>query len=336
MEVEWMRGSHRIIVQNKRIRYEFVIKRNLTILQGNSATGKTTLIEMIQEYYENGSSSGIALHADKECAVLFGRNWKATLYGIQDSIVFIDEGNEFIFTDEFASFIGNTDNYYVIVTREGIPSLPYSIEEIYGIRSSGKYGRLQQTYQEFYHLYHADEYKLEKNPNILLTEDSNSGYQFFEAVAKQRNFCCKSAEGKSNLFSEATKLLKENQDSAIVMIADGAAFGAEMEKMFRLLSDHKQLTLYVPESFEWLILQSGVVEDKEIKEILNHPSDYIDSQEYMSWERFFTALLIKKTRKSYLQYTKKKLNPVYQTFKLQYKILEVMDEALPFLQTEIT
>ena len=49
-----MRGSHRIIVQNKRIRYEFVIKRNLTILQGNSATGKTTLIEMIQEYYENG------------------------------------------------------------------------------------------------------------------------------------------------------------------------------------------------------------------------------------------------------------------------------------------
>ena len=116
-----MRGSHRIIVQNKRIRYEFVIKRNLTILQGNSATGKTTLIEMIQEYYENGSSSGIALHADKECAVLFGRNWKATLYGIQDSIVFIDEGNEFIFTDEFASFIGNTDNYYVIVTREGIP-----------------------------------------------------------------------------------------------------------------------------------------------------------------------------------------------------------------------
>ena len=130
--------------------------------------------------------------------------------------------------------------------------------------------------------------------------------------------------------------MKENQDSAIVMIADGAAFGAEMEKMFRLLSDHKQLTLYVPESFEWLILQSGVVEDKEIKEILNHPSDYIDSQEYMSWERFFTALLIKKTRKSYLQYTKKKLNPVYQTFKLQHKILEVMDEALPFLQTEIT
>lgn len=50
---------------------------------------------------------------------------------IKDSIVFIDEGNEFVFTDEFAAAVQDTDNYYVIATREGIPSLPYSIEEIY-------------------------------------------------------------------------------------------------------------------------------------------------------------------------------------------------------------
>lgn len=63
--------------------------------------------------------------------------WKADLADIKDSIVFIDEGNAFIFTDEFAAAIQNTDNYYVIATREGIPSLPYSIEEIYDIRNSG-------------------------------------------------------------------------------------------------------------------------------------------------------------------------------------------------------
>ena len=325
-----MKGSHKIVVQNKRIRYEFVIRRNLTVLQGDSATGKTTLIELIGEYYENGSSSGIVLSADRECAVIAGRNWKASLSQLQDTIVFIDEGNEFIFTDEFASVVGKTDNYYVIATREGIPSLPYSIEEIYGIRNSGKYGRLQQTYQEFYPLYHAGEYKPEQKPEIFLTEDSNSGYQFFCSVAEQEHVSCKSAKGKSNLFSEATKLLKELPESRIVMIADGAAFGAEMEKIIRLLSDHGQLALYVPESFEWLILQSGVIEDREIKEILEYPGDYIDSQEYMSWERFFTALLIQKTRKSYLQYTKRTLNPAYQMPKIQHKILEVIKESLPF------
>ena len=45
---------------------------------------------------------------------------------MQDSIVFIDEGNSFVMSDAFADAIQNTDNYYVIVTREGIPSLSYS------------------------------------------------------------------------------------------------------------------------------------------------------------------------------------------------------------------
>ena len=66
--------------------------------------------------------------------------WKEQLSGIADSIVFIDEGNEFNKTTEFADEIQKTDNYYVIVTRESLPSLPYSVEEIYGIKTSGKYG----------------------------------------------------------------------------------------------------------------------------------------------------------------------------------------------------
>ena len=59
----------------------------------------------------------------------------------------------FITTDEFSSAVKKSDNYYVIVTREGLPNLPYSVDEIYGIKSSGKYGTLQQTYQEFYRIY---------------------------------------------------------------------------------------------------------------------------------------------------------------------------------------
>ena len=46
----------------------------------------------------------------------------------------------------------------MIATREGIPSLPYSVNEIYGIRNSGKYEELKQTYQEFYHLYNVEDY----------------------------------------------------------------------------------------------------------------------------------------------------------------------------------
>lgn len=44
-----MKGKYHIVVQNNRLRYELDVKRNITILRGNSATGKTTLINMIQE-----------------------------------------------------------------------------------------------------------------------------------------------------------------------------------------------------------------------------------------------------------------------------------------------
>ncbi len=148
-----MKGTHRIIVQNKRIRYDFLIKRNITVIRGNSATGKTALVDMIREHFENGAASGIELSCDKECTVLDGRTWAGQLSMMKDCIIFIDEGNDFVMSTDFALAIQNTDNYYVIVTRESIPSLPYSVDEIYGIRDSGKYGTLKRTYNEFYHLY---------------------------------------------------------------------------------------------------------------------------------------------------------------------------------------
>ena len=125
-----MKGKHSVTIKNNVLRYQFEIRRNITIIKGDSATGKSTLIDMIREYYENGEQSGITLQCDKTCVVLEGRQWKILLENIHDSIVFIDEGNQFITTDEFASALKQSDNYYVIVTREWLPNLPYSVEEI--------------------------------------------------------------------------------------------------------------------------------------------------------------------------------------------------------------
>lgn len=34
-----MKGKYRIIVENKKIKYDFEIRRNITIIKGDSATG---------------------------------------------------------------------------------------------------------------------------------------------------------------------------------------------------------------------------------------------------------------------------------------------------------
>lgn len=317
-----MRGTYRIIIQNKRVRYDFVIRRNLTVIRGDSATGKTTLIEMVREYYENGAESGIKLNCERQCAVLSGNKWEQNLAFLKESIVFIDEGNKFVLTDEFASLIQRTDNYYVIVTRDGIPSLPYSIEEIYGIQSSGKYGTLRQTYHEFYHLYPAENLTGEVLPNIVIVEDSNSGYQFFRNALGNTEIECISAGGKSNIFLKVVERLETLSYSQILVIADGAAFGAEMEKMIRLIKEHREINLYLPESFEWLILESDVLNDKEIRVMSEKWGDYIESSQYFSWEWFFTEVLLEKSRDGYLEYNKKNLNKAYLTEAVKRKILK--------------
>ena len=80
-----MKGLHRVIIQNKRIRYDFALQRNLTILRGDSATGKTALIDMVREYTNNGAASSIELTCDKTCQVLEGSTWQGQLSVIKDS-----------------------------------------------------------------------------------------------------------------------------------------------------------------------------------------------------------------------------------------------------------
>ena len=320
-----MKGKYSITVKNNVLQYQFEIRRNITIIKGDSATGKTTLIDMIREYYENGEQSGITLQCQKTCVVLEGRQWKVLLENIHDSIVFIDEGNQFITTDEFSSALKQSDNYYVIVTREGLPNLPYSVEEIYGIKTAGKYGTLQPTYQEFYRIYGDVKNTISFHPDIILVEDSNAGYEFFEAVAEDKYWTTISAGGKSNIC----KMIKGYEDKKILIIADGAAFGPEMDTVMKKINLSNGMAIYLPESFEWLILKSDVIRDKDIAEVLDHPSDFIESKEYMSWERFFTALLVDKTKDTYLRYSKSKLNDAYKNRKIQEKILrEIPDQLL--------
>ena len=302
-----MKGIHRIIVQNKRVKYDFELRRNLTIIRGDSATGKTNLIEMIREYANNGTNSSIELMCDKSCFILDGATWQGQLSVIKDSIVFIDEGNAFVLTNEFASSIQKTDNYYVIVSRENLPNLPYSVEEIYGIRLSGKYGHLKQIYNEFYRIYGKQQPLETIKPDIILTEDSNAGYQFFSGVVSN-DIECIPANGKSNIL---TKLKTLKLDKSILVIADGAAFGPEMNRIMLYLRDNNNIRLFLPESFEWIILDSGLIKTSELAHILESPADFIDSLDYFSWERYFTHLLIELTKNTYLQYSKSKLNTSY-------------------------
>ncbi len=319
-----MRGKHRVIVQNERVKYIFDIKRNITILQGDSATGKTSLLNLLQLYAVRGESSGVLLQSDVDCVVygIAENQWMSYFEMTNHAIVFIDEDYRFVHTKEFAEKIQNTDNYYVIISRRPLRNLPYSVKEIYGIRTSGKYSFPEQVYNEFYPIY-KDIFFHEK-PYLLITEDEKSGYQFF-----QKSFTkveCIAAKGNTKIVALADMMTK---DRSVVVIADGAAFGAFIDDLVGLMEENQNLGIYLPECFEWLILKSDILHNADVDEILKHPEDYIDGREYFSWEQYFTDLLFHSTAdKKYMRYNKSILPEYYLTDSVKNQIIKVLPDQL--------
>ena len=321
-----MKGKHRIIVESDHVRYDFEIKRNITVVQGDSGTGKTSLLGLRRQYSQRREGSGVMLQSDKRCVVYGGTtdNWKPVIEAERDSIIFIDEDYPFIFSKDFAECIRHTDNYYVLISRRPLKELPYSTKEIYGIRTSGKYHFPMKVYNEFYPLYPEDRNESEGRM-LLIVEDSNSGFQFFSKVNGEDG--CISAGGNTNIYGK----LMEIKASAcpLTVIADGAAFGAYIEGIVSLASVRKDVSIYLPESFEWLVLKSGIIDTVEIRDILSSPEEYIESSEYFSWERFFTELLCKATADDPIKsYSKTRLKPYYLQDRSVEKIISTMPVEL--------
>lgn len=315
-----MKGKYKVIVRNNKLHYEFEIKRNITIIQGDSATGKTTLINMLRQAENLGESSGVDVLSNVPCRILEGVSWKLILQNTAGTIFFIDEENAFINTEEFASEVRGSDNYFVLITRENLYNLPYSVEEIYGLYASGRYQNTKKIYQQMYRIY-SDIQEFPIKPELFIVEDSNSGYEFFKAISDEKNLECESAGGKSNIFSK----IKNVKNREVCVIADGAAIGPEMNGLYEISHKKKNIHLYLPESFEWIVLKSGLIDDREIHKILETPELFIDSKKYFSWERFFTNLLIEKTKNSYLQYRKSAINKTYLHSKNKEKILNCIE-----------
>ena len=111
------------------------------------------LIDFISEYRRYGSDSGVSVSCDCNCRTLDNEDWERQLEEISGSIIFIDEGNRFLYSKRFAELVQKSDNYFVLATREKLPMLPYSVNEIYGMRKSGKFYETKKTYNEIYNLY---------------------------------------------------------------------------------------------------------------------------------------------------------------------------------------
>lgn len=150
-----MKGSIRIEIVTKRLVYNIVVHRNLTILRGLSGTGKTTLCDYIR--MANEGNAAVQMRITTECMqdvkvhanVLTDNMWQLILNNTENTVFFIDEDATFVTTNAFADLIQNTTNYFVIINRHDktLGKLPISVTEIYELKTSGKYITQKQYVQ---------------------------------------------------------------------------------------------------------------------------------------------------------------------------------------------
>lgn len=305
-----MIGTHQVRVSRRRgTSFRFEVRRNVTIVRGDSGTGKTTLYEMVADHTRLGDASGVSVQCDKPCVALTDIDWQNQLEQTRDSIVFVDEGFEPLASEAFARAAFGSSNYFVIFSRSELCNLPYSVNEVYRIKTSGKF----HTFEPLYKRKEGERYSLSRvkpkgDFDVLLTEDSKSGFQFFSHRFEDGKLRVETSASNSKIMT----WLLDHSDERVFVVADGAAFGPYADRVLKLQREHPEnITVCLPESFEWLLLKSGIVKSEGLGAVLEDPSAHIESANYATWERFFAALLVELTRGTPFAYKKAELAEAY-------------------------
>ena len=135
-----MTGEYTLKVRNKRISFEIKIKQSVIIISGDSGSGKTTFINMLENAL-SGSVTGVFLDTnyDKNKIEVI-RNVRqldiATKLGDRDKIYVMDENVNLEKCAYFVEYLKSSGSYLIYITRKNITGLlQFSADDIYVFKS---------------------------------------------------------------------------------------------------------------------------------------------------------------------------------------------------------
>lgn len=301
-----MKGIFNVEVYDSKESYSFTLYRKITVLCGDSGTGKSSLIRLIERVTDNKIRRNCKLTSSVDI-ITFSNAWKSdSKYTLADRIrsysgviFIIDEKHLSSLDNDSAKAINKSDNYFLLITRDSIKSIAYSVDSIVELSTVGKNHTFIKSY---------DISLKSCKPTMIITEDSNSGYEFFSNMCYDKTKCI-SSNGNSNIEKTISSNIEPGR--MILVIVDSSAFGPFIKSIDQI-GLYYNFTIWFIESFEWLLLTSKMfIKDKEIANIIANPTEYIDTS-YISWEQYFTELIINKTRGTDAQYSKSKLSCCYK------------------------
>ena len=255
-----------LYVKSSYVNYEIEFNRKVTIIRGDSGTGKSKIIESIKRLRKMASTSIYTTNGYKVVILKDYEDWEGEISNSKNTVFLIDGDCEFIKTKEFARSVHNSVNYFIIISREPISGLSYSYKEIYELRNSGKYNKTVSKYDlsKYDHL--------SEECQIVLVEDSGSGYEFFSYHLPINVL---SMESKSKMTKAIKEILNLNNVKKVGIIVDGAAFGSEMGNIRALEDDYKDIEFswFMPESTEGFIINNKILNFRSFSDKISEKDD---------------------------------------------------------------
>lgn len=306
-----MKGKHIVSITSRRAEYRLELERKITVIKGKSGTGKSSVIRLVSDYLELGKDSGIKVTVSSSTRLLVLTNssdWDTVMPSLRNTIIFFDEDVRYIYTEAFQKALWTADCYAVIISRSGqFTGLPFAVSSIYELvtERNGK-----NTITSMYHLY---EEKHKRNDfDLVVTEDSNSGYELAKYAFDSEKMRVISAGGNASVYRTLMKNGGENDQ--ICVDVDGAAFGPYIEPVLKFAELQGTISVSAPESFEFILLHL----DSVMKHLsldhgeLSRTYDFCDSKDFITWERYYENLLNEITTEHLgFSYGKSKLNPYF-------------------------
>lgn len=112
-------------VSSNNYKADLSLERRITYIRGDSGSGKTGLVNVINDY--NGGDDSIIVDCDREIDVINSIRTLDTLDGYKGKVVFIDDSittENKKFGCDLAKYLLKNDIYMVIINRVDVPIKP--------------------------------------------------------------------------------------------------------------------------------------------------------------------------------------------------------------------
>lgn len=285
-----------IKVSSQTFNFSCELHRRLTLVHGDSAEGKTTLVRLL-------SSNQPLIEKDCSLPIVVARDdsWREQLTGKMDSIILFDD-LDCVETPEFATICSKylvVNNLYIVIFGRAITDVNFtepnenksdsklnrlaiSVNEIYEFKSDGGI----QHWLEPVEISEPDSFS---DIDCIISEDGGSGYKFFNHYLEN----VYTVNGKDNVIKDLTSY--QHRYNRVLVLLDLVNFGAcwdEFESKF--LRKGNVFVLPGRECFEQMLIQSNFLNENNIVQSeLNNLQFY--ANHFISWEKYFEDLIKRAT-----------------------------------------